>query len=135
MKIFIDANVVLDVLGKRPNFYQGSAWVLSLIEENKVIGFVAAHSVTTIYYIMEKHFGRAHANAALLDILNLLKVAPVDDGVLKEALSFHWKDYEDAVQAVAAIKSKCTHFITRNIKDFSELTLTVLTPDEFLRSF
>lgn len=134
MKIFIDANVILDVLGKRPAFYQSSAHVLSYIEKNNITAVVAAHSVTTIYYLLAKHFGRARANAALLDLLHLIKVAAVDEDVLKEALSLHWGDYEDAVQAVAAIKAKCTHFITRNVKDFLNLTLEVQTPEEFVRS-
>lgn len=133
MKIFLDINVVLDVLGKRKPFYQSSAAILSLAEKGQVNAIMAAHSVTTIFYLMEKHFGRARANAALLDLFNLITIEEVNEDVLKEALSLNWKDYEDAVQAVAAIKSKSTHFITRNIKDFSNLTLKVMTPDEFLR--
>lgn len=132
MKIFLDANVILDVLAKRRPFYRSSASVLTLAEEGRVEAFLAAHSVTTIYYLMQKNFGRGRANAAIIDLLNLVKVAAVDGEALKEALSLNWKDYEDAVQAVAAIKSKCTHFITRNIRDFSNLTLKVMTPEEWL---
>lgn len=132
MKVFLDTNVVLDVLGKRVPFYKTSAAVLSLAESGQVTAVLAAHSVTTIFYLMEKHFGRPKANAALLDLFNLVSVAAVDEDVLKEALSLNWKDYEDAVQAVVAIKSKSTHFITRNVRDFSNLTLKVMTPEEFL---
>lgn len=132
MKVFLDINVVLDVLGKRKPFYQSSAAILSLAERGQVNAIMAAHSITTIFYLMEKSFGRARANAALLDLFNLITVEEVNEDVLKEALAMNWRDYEDAVQAVVAIKSKSTHFITRNIKDFSNLTLRVVTPEEFL---
>lgn len=132
MKIFLDANIVLDVMGKRKPFYQASAAILSLAEKGRVNAVMAAHSITTIYYLMEKHFGKIRANASLLDLFNLISVEAVDEDLLKEALALHWNDYEDAVQAVAAIRSKCTHFITRNIKDFKNLTLKVVTPEEFL---
>ena len=128
MKIFLDINVVLDVLGKRVPFYQSSSAILSLAEKGSVKAMMAAHSITTIFYLMEKNFGRARANAALLDLFNLVSVTSVDEEMLKEALSLNWRDYEDAVQAVAAIRSKCTHFITRDIKDFANLTLKVMTP-------
>ena len=132
MKLFLDVNVVLDVLGKRQPFYKSSARVLSLAVEGRAEAFLAAHTVTTIFYLMQKYFGRMRAHAVLLDLLNLIKVVAVDEEILKEALSLNWKDYEDAVQAVAAIKSKCTHLITRNVRDFSSLTLKVMTPEEFL---
>ena len=48
--ILIDLNVLLDVLQKREPFYQASAELLAAVETGQVEGYIAAHSVTTLFY-------------------------------------------------------------------------------------
>lgn len=72
--------------------------------------------------------------SAIIQLLEVLHVATVDHKVMLEALSLNWNDFEDSVQAAAALQSKATHIITRNPRDFSTLVIPVLTPEEFLRS-
>ena len=57
MKVLLDTNVVLDVLANREPFVADSAAVLSLVEDRKAEGFVAAHSVTTLYYLLRREVG------------------------------------------------------------------------------
>jgi hypothetical protein len=52
--ILIDLNIILDILGRREPFYEYSAAVMSLVEKGTVQGCVAAHSVTTLFYIVER---------------------------------------------------------------------------------
>lgn len=132
MRLFFDANVVLDVLAARAPHWAASARVLATVEKPGVSGLIAAHSVTTIYYLLSKHLSRRKARAAMVDLLRLVQVAPGDHAVLLQALSLGWDDFEDAVQAAAALSAKATHFITRNPRDFSGLGIPVLTPDEFV---
>ncbi|MBI3775313.1 MAG: PIN domain-containing protein [Gammaproteobacteria bacterium] len=133
MKLLLDANVVLDVLAMREPHWKASAGVLARVESGKAKGLIAAHSVTTIYYLLSKHLNRKKARAAIVQLLNVLDVAAVDHHVVSDALSLGWEDFEDAVQAAAALHAKATHLISRNPKDFATLTIPVLTPDEFLR--
>lgn len=132
MRLFLDANVVLDVLTGREPMVRDSAAVLTYIDEGHAKGLVAAHTVTTIHYLLAKYSGQAKAAAAIVDLMNLVKVAPVDHEVILQALSLGWRDFEDAVQGAAAVRAKATHLITRNSRDFSALTLPVLSPGEFL---
>lgn len=132
MRLFLDANVVLDVLTAREPHWKASARVLAAIEKPRVVGLVAAHSVTTIHYLLSKHLSRTRARAAVVNLLGLVQTAPVDHEVLLHALSLGWNDFEDAVQAAAAIGAKASHLITRNPRDFPRLTLPVLSPEEFL---
>ena len=67
-------------------------------------------------------------------LLNLVQTAPVNHDVLLQALSLGWDDFEDAVQAAAALNVKATHLITRNPRDFTGLTIPVLTPEELIRT-
>ena len=65
MKIFLDINVILDVLAKREPWFEDSAAVLSLLETDEFEGIVAAHSVTTLFYLASKHLGQRRATARL----------------------------------------------------------------------
>ncbi len=132
MKLFLDANVLLDVLAAREPHWHASARVLASIEARRDTGLIAAHSVTTIYYLLSKHLNRRKARAAVVELLRLVQAAPVDHDVLLQALSLGWDDFEDAVQAAAALSAKATHLITRNPRDFAGLPIPVLTPDEFV---
>ena len=63
-----------------------------------------------------------------------MQTAPVNHDVLLQALSLGWDDFEDAVQAAAALNAKATHLVTRNPRDFTGLTIPVLTPEEMIRT-
>ena len=132
MKLFFDINVVLDVLTARSPWVADSAAALSLLDADEVEGVIAAHTVTTLHYLTFRHLRHEQANAALLDLLSLFTVAPVDEATLLKALTIKTPDFEDAVQAVCAINADVDYFITRNAKDFAGLGLQVLTPAELL---
>jgi predicted nucleic acid-binding protein len=134
LKLLLDTNIVLDVLAKREPFWHASARVMAYVNGRKVQGLIAAHTLTTIYYLLSKHLNRKKARSAIIQLLEVLHVATVDHKVILEALSLNWNDFEDSVQAAAALQSNATHIITRNPRDFSSLVIPVLTPEEFLRS-
>jgi len=132
VKLLLDTDVVLDVLTERRPHYAASAGVLTYIERGSARGLIAAHAVTTIHYLLARHLTRSKATDAIALLLDLLEVAAVDGKTLKRALSLAWRDFEDAVTAVAAIDAGATHVITRNTKDFKALPLSVLSPAAFV---
>lgn len=132
MRLFFDLNVILDVLGRREPWFEHSAAILSLVEEGAAKGFVAAHSVTTLDYLLAKHQGRERATTALVELLGLVRAASVDHDVLLKALSLGWTDFEDAVQAICALDLNADHLITRDPEDFPNLSISVVTPSELL---
>lgn len=133
MKLFLDANVVLDVLAKREPHWPASARAMAYIDGRKVQGLIAAHTLTTIDYLLNKHLSRKKARSAIIQLLNTLHVATANHDVMLEALSLGWNDFEDAIQATSALHAKASHIITRNPRDFSVLAIPVFTPEEFLR--
>ncbi len=132
MKLFIDTNVVLDVLADREPFADESATILSLIEREAVAGFIAAHTATTVFYLLHKELGLKRAKRALMDLLKIVEVVPVDHDRLLQALAIDWDDFEDAVQAACAAKIGADYLITRNREDFAGADVTVRSPAEFL---
>jgi predicted nucleic acid-binding protein len=132
VKIFVDVNVILDVLADREPWVDDSAAVLSLLESDGLDGVVAAHSITTLYYLTTKHLSRKKATASIVDLLKLVSVAPVTQDILLKALSLGWRDFEDAVQGVCALDAGADYIITRDAGVFDSLSIPALTPAEFL---
>lgn len=131
-RVLVDLNVVLDVLFRREPHYKEAAVVLRRIETGDLAGFLAAHSVTTLYYLAAKRLGRAKCRRLMTDMLALFEVAPVDGDVLRHALGLGWKDFEDAVQAVCAETASVDYLVTRDKKGFRAATIRVVTPGELV---
>ncbi len=132
MRLFLDTNVVLDVLADRKPYSDDAAFVLSVVEEGKAEGFIAAHTATTIFYLLQRDVGQRKAKSALADLLKLLEVVPVDRERLLYAMAMNWKDFEDAVQAACAVEAEVDHLVTRNPGDFAKSDLDVVTPAELV---
>jgi predicted nucleic acid-binding protein len=131
-KVLIDLNVVLDVLQRREPFYDMSAGVLASAETGMVEGWVAAHSLTTLFYLLARYQSAEQARVALTDLLTFLSVAAVDHVVIEQALNLPYADFEDAVQMMAAVRSGVQYLVTRNVRDFSKGPLPVIQPAELL---
>ncbi|MGD2123089.1 MAG: PIN domain-containing protein [Gemmatimonadota bacterium] len=129
MRLFIDTNVVLDVLTDREPWFKDSAAVLTLLDDPGFEGLVAAHTVTTLFYLASKHLGRKRAASVLLDLLDHVTVTPLDQDLLLRALSLGW---EDAVQGISAQRAEADYLVTRNPSDFPSTSVSVVTPQELL---
>ncbi len=127
-RLMLDVNVVLDVLLGRQPHVLASSKIWKAVEGGLVQGFIPAHGVTTIYYLLERDRGSRLARRVVEKVLQVVKVAPVDDGVIREALSRGGKDFEDAVCAVAAEASKCEFIVTRDARGFPRSTIPAVDP-------
>jgi predicted nucleic acid-binding protein len=130
--VLVDLNILLDVLQKREPFYETSAHLLAAIETGRVRGYMAAHSITTLFYLIKKDRSAAEARATITNLLQFMKIAPVDQSTLEQALNLDYHDYEDAVQMISAVQCKVDCLITRNVKDYQPALLSVLQPVDFL---
>jgi predicted nucleic acid-binding protein len=66
MRILIDTNVVLDFLQEREPFVEDAAKLFEKIDAGEKSGFIAATTITNIYYIVRKAVGIVAAQDALL---------------------------------------------------------------------
>ncbi len=130
--ILIDLNILLDVLQKREPFYETSAALLAAVETGQVRGFIAAHNITTLFYLIQKGRSSREARAMITSLLQFLKIIPIDQSTIEQALNLDYRDFEDAVQMIAAIQSKMDCLITRNVKDYQPALLSVMQPVDFL---
>jgi predicted nucleic acid-binding protein len=129
VKWFLDANVVLDALLRRTPHAADSAAVWMAVETHAVDGIVAAHSVTTIYYLIRKQHGDAVGRRAVSRLLRVFNIALVDGAVIERALALAWPDFEDAVSAASAERAGCDMIVTRDPKGFRSSLIPVHTPE------
>ena len=130
--VLIDLNILLDVLQKREPFFETSAGLLAAIETGRVRGYVAAHSITTLFYLIQKGRSASDARAMITNLLQFIKVAAVDQSTIEQALNLDFRDFEDAVQMVSALQCKADCLVTRNARDYQPALLPVMQPVDFL---
>jgi predicted nucleic acid-binding protein len=132
MRVLVDLNVVIDVMQHRQPFYEASAGVLDAVARSEVVGWLAAHSIMTLFYVIARARNRETAVQAISGLLESFSTAGVDDAVIREALALGWNDFEDAVQMAAARAAGIDYVITRNVKDFESGPVPVIQPAAFL---
>jgi len=131
-RVLFDVNVVLDVLANRAPFAEDSAKALGLAEAGLVTGLVAAHTITTLHYLLERDLGSQRTRKVLGDLLRIVEVAPVDGERIRHALALGWRDFEDAVQASCAENEECDFLVTRDKAGFKKAIVRIAGPGELL---
>ncbi len=126
-RLLLDLNIVLDVVLDRAEA-ASAARLWAALERGKGRGFVPAHGVTTIFYLVSRAQGAGFARRATDGILRTFAVAPVDEKVLRRALSLGWADFEDAVCASAAEMCGCDAIVTRDTKGFVDSPVRIIDP-------
>ena len=132
MRLLIDGNVLLDVLQKREPHYKASALVWKYCEAGQAEGFVSAVTFANLVYVMRRELTPEIIEEILHRLSLIFTFADLTAGDIKNAAALHWKDYEDALQAVTAERLHARWLITRNVKDFAASGVMPLTPAEFL---
>lgn len=133
MKILVDTCVVLDVYQRRETFFEGSFEFLkrSLLRDDEL--FITSNSFTDIHYLLFKGIHDEKKTRRLLtkmfEIFSILDVTSLD---CLNAMESKMKDLEDALLVECAKSNHIDIICTRNIKDFKNSDIKVVTPAEFL---
>ncbi len=134
MKLFLDTNVMLDLLGEREPFYVSAAKIATLADKRKLKIIVSALSFATVSYFLTKFEGLKNTKDKLRKFKIISGICELDEVIIEKALNSDLPDFEDSLQYFSALRSECDMIITRNGKDFKKSQIPVMTPDEFLNS-
>ena len=86
MRLFVDTNLLLDVLARREPFYAASARIWSLCETGACEGFVSAISFNNVYYIVRKARNDEVARKALVLMRDIFGSVAPDQQILNQAI-------------------------------------------------
>jgi predicted nucleic acid-binding protein len=131
-KIFVDTNVLLDVLAEREPFCGDSQRIWTMSETERVEGLVSAMSFSNCYYIVRKYAGKRSADKAVKLLRDVFSPVDLTAQVLNQAMDSEFADFEDAIQFYSATHAKAGFIITRNADHFPRTSMPVLSPTEFL---
>jgi predicted nucleic acid-binding protein len=135
-KIFIDTNIIVDLLIERVPFSKYAIQIFKKAEDQSVILYTSSHSIATTHYILKKYIEETKLREILNDLLDLVNVIPVDIEILRSGLNSKYKDFEDSIQIYCANTIKDINFIiTRNLKDFKDSEITALPPELAIKHF
>jgi len=131
MRLFIDTNVIIDLLAARQPFADDAARLFTLADKREVKIFTSSTTVTTTYYLLNKELKQDKARAAVSKLLTLVEVIDARHlGVIRAINDIQFKDFEDAVQYQSALQAKAKILVTRNTKDFNLSSISVMTPKQ-----
>ena len=133
-RVFVDTNILLDVLLHREPFVHDSTQVLNLGFTGKVALFATPLTFATCLFVARKSLGYANAITALKILEQHINIATMDAAQLHEALYATAPDFEDMLQYQAAATAGCKYIVTRDEHHFLQKDITVLSPTAFLQT-
>jgi predicted nucleic acid-binding protein len=133
LPVFLDTNIVLDMLLEREPFYKPAASLVSLADKKQIHALVSSLTIANVNYVLAKRIGAIKSRRLLQETCAVLDIASVDERVVKKALfsDSEFKDVEDAIQHYCALAANASVIITRD-KDYARSELPVMNAEEFL---
>jgi predicted nucleic acid-binding protein len=133
-RLFLDTNVILDLLGERDPYYDPIAKLATLADKDILTLVVSPISFATLNYFLSKFESPQIAQEKLRKFKIICEICKLDEHIIEKGLNSSFSDFEDGLQYFSAVDSECEIIITRNGKDFKKSLLPVMTADEYLQS-
>jgi len=134
-KLFVDTNIVIDLLSRREPFFEEAAELFSLADKKQVELSVSSLTIANTSYALLRQMDSNNAKSVLRKLRLILKVLPLDDKIIGLALNDDtFSDFEDGLQYFTAIEEEQELIITRNLKDFKKSKLPTMTAKQFIET-
>jgi len=133
LTVLIDTDVLIDFLTDRGPFTKDAKNIIQASQGKTIRAFLAAHSVTNIFYILRKVYTVAERKRFLLDLCRSISVVKLKDTLIFNALGNNeFDDIEDCLQAECAGAVNADYIVTRNIGDFAHSKIPAILPEDLL---
>jgi predicted nucleic acid-binding protein len=133
--VLLDTDVILDFFFDRKPYSDHSAKVLSLCESNEIKGFITPVILSNLYYLLRQTATHEKVIDKLSQLVTITDILLIDRTSVIQALNSGFKDFEDALQNYSAENNgNINVIVTRNLKDFKNSSLSVMTPENYLKT-
>lgn len=134
-RLFIDTNIVIDLLSRREPFYDEAANLFSLADRKIIKLTISSLTVANTSYILLRQTDSKKAKEILRKLRLIVNILPLDDKIIGLALNDDsFSDFEDGLQYFTATENNQDLIITRNLKDFKASKLPAMTARQFLET-
>ena len=136
MRVLIDTNIILDWLMTRKPFQEKAKNIMETCFFGDMDGYVTAHTLSDIFYILRKDFDVDKRKKLLLLLCEHLQIISEDKNTIRQVLECEkWRDLEDGLQMQCAVNEILDYIVTRNIKDFKDSPVMPLLPEQLIERF
>lgn len=133
MVILVDTNVILDVLLKRETYMLKSQIVIEKCANREVVGYLAAHSISNLFYILRKYYTQEERRKFIKNLCKIFHVSELNEKkILSAAENTEFLDFEDCLQEECAVEIMADYIVTRNLRDYRMSRVKAVTPEEFV---
>ena len=135
MRILLDTNILLDYLQRRKGF-DDAEQILHECIQYKIDGYVAAHSIPNIFFILRKVYTEDERRDILASLTSFLSVAEINHEMIASALARReFSDFEDCLQDECASIVGADFIVSQNIKDYVNSRVPAVSPKDFLQIY
>lgn len=131
-RVFVDADVCIDLLSGRKPFNVFAERLFTLAEKRQIEICVSALSISNIHYVLQAQYRTNEPTLLIAQFRTLVTILAVNDKIIDRAIASGFTDFEDAIQYNTAIENNVQILITRNIKDYKQARIQVVTPEAYL---
>ncbi|GAB7140999.1 PIN domain-containing protein [Deferribacterales bacterium RsTz2092] len=131
-KVFIDSDIIIDVLAKRETFYEPATRLLELGYARELELYTTAVIMANVFYVIRKKYWAEESKKLLKKLRLAINILPMGETAVDSALNSQFSDFEDALQYFAALENEISVIITRNKKDYKEHNIKIQTAEEYL---
>ena len=137
MKLYLDTNVILDMLDPGRPEADSTAILFDLARKRRLELLVSTQSIIDTYYI-GGHMGIAKdvMDRLMKWILDYLNVRAIDSIDMRQAMNMVFPDIEDNAQIAMADNAGCDFFITKDMEVLTQHTESLCvftTPGGFIK--
>jgi predicted nucleic acid-binding protein len=130
----MDSDVVIDFFTDRDPHVNPASELFELNEQGIIKIFLSAVSINNIYYIVRRFLGHKKAIQVIESLTEMTEIIGTTKNEILQALKNDFSDYEDSIQYSSALTiQKLDAIITRNIKDYKNSKIAVMTPHSFIQ--
>ena len=131
--IFVDTNIVIDLLSRRKPFFEEAAILFSLADKNQIKLSVSALTIANTSYALLRCMDSNKAKSILQKLKLIIHILPLDDRIIELALNDDaFSDFEDGLQYFTAVEYQQELIVTRNLKDFKKSKLPTMTARQLI---
>lgn len=134
-KIFVDTNIVIDLLSRREPFFEEAAILFSFADKKQIELTVSSLTIANTSYALLRQLDSISAKSILRKLRLIVNILSLDDKIIGLALNDNtFSDFEDGLQYFTAIENEQELIITRNLKDFKNSKLPAMTAKQFIET-
>ncbi|MEZ5031579.1 MAG: PIN domain-containing protein [Saprospiraceae bacterium] len=127
-RLFVDTNVILDLLAAREPFVEEAQILFSMSVRQEVELITSALSIANTADILNRQLDGKTTRTLIRKFCSLVQIAPLDQSIIDQAIQDDaFSDLEEAFQYYMALKLPADAIITHNLRDFRPSELPVMT--------